>query len=342
MLANVAEPLGRMLADIPVDQEELGIIGWMADFGAAAAQRVNPADLRRTIVREAAPGIARMVARDLDKDPRARRLIVQSYLTGQDPMREYREVAAFDYLVALQDAFPDEFASVWEEDEDLPEGAVFGFEEFGDETDADDALGNLGMSKKFKKKLKKVGKVVAIGAAVVGAVALGVVTGGAAIPAIAAVATTGFQMSQAKKKAKAEKKAIKQAEAELAALNQPPPPPPPGEIAPTTDAAFQATQAATQGMPVQQAAVGAQQEIVGGVIPQAMASYAAGQVAGKTPQQIEAEYGVPAGQVDQSRLQEAEAVAAGAEPTASGTPGWVLPVAAGGGGLLLALATGVI
>jgi hypothetical protein len=176
----------------------------------------------------------------------------------------------------------------------------------------------------------------------VGAVALGVVTGGAAIPAIAAVATTGFQMSQAKKKAAAEKKAIKKAEAELAALNQPPPPPPPGEIAPATDAAFQATQAATQGMPVQQAAVGAQQDIVDHVAPQAMASYAAQQVAGKTPAQIEAEYGVPAGQVDQSRLAEAGAVAAGAEPTASGSPGWVLPAAVGGGGLLLALATGVI
>ena len=77
-----------------------------------------------------------------------------------------------------------------------------------------------------------------------------------------------------------------------------------------------------------------------GVAPQAMASYAAGQVAGKTPEEIEQEFGVPAGDVKQSRLQEAGAVARGEEPTAS-AGGWALPVVAGGG-LLVALATGAI
>ena len=349
MLANMSF-LGHF-PEVLSDQGTAGILAGLADIGRDMPAFKSANEYRRFIVQQSAPGISRLVARDLMKDPDARRLVMISYLTAQDPMAEYREVTSFDYMVALDRAFPDVSPLDWYMEEEEPEAELLlGLEavvsELDDEEGADEGLmvGDLGklVSKKMKTRLKKVGKIVAIAAVVVGAVALGVVTGGAALPALASVAQTGFQMSQSKKKATAEKKQIKKAEAELAAANVPIEAPPPGEIAPTMQAAFDATASGYASNPQAQGAVQAQGQLVERVMPQAMASYAAGQSAGRSREELAAELGVPANQISQERLDEANAVAAGAEPSAAGKPGWVLPAAIGGGGLLLALVTGVI
>jgi S-adenosylmethionine/arginine decarboxylase-like enzyme len=162
-------------------------------------------------------------------------------------------------------------------------------------------------------------------------------------------------MQPAKKKAKEEEKAIAQAEAELAALSVPPVTPPPGQIASTIQSSTSAveqtssqlySQYSATGNPAaytaarQAGAAGATGEIVGGVMPQAMASYAAQQVEGMSPEEVYAKYGVTKEEILSGRLEGAGAVAAGGEP--SKTPGWLLPAAAAGGGLVLALATGVL
>lgn len=343
--------LGRVLSHWPADGYDMQDIAFLAGLGerVARGRLTRPEEVRDEIVRHASPGIARLVARDLSRSPRARALVIRAYLTSPDPIKEYREVAAYDYTEALSRAFPDEFTAgpVWEEIEEPDEGP----------------LGFLGrrkrrfkVSKKMRKRIKKVGKFVAIGAAVAGAVALTIATAGAAAPALASAAGSAFQMQQAKKKAKAEKKAIGQAEAELAALQQPMSPPDPGQIAPTTQAAFQVTaeqqQAFAQQPPLhgapaaaqyagQAGAVQAQGYLVGQVAPQAMASYAAQEVAGKTPEQISAETGLSVEEINRTRVEEAEKVAAGAEPSKE-TPGWVAPAAVAGGGLILALATGIL
>jgi hypothetical protein len=248
-----------------------------------------------------------------------------------------------------------------EEDiEDVQEGAALvGLSAHLSEFDEEEgpAFLGLGISKKLKKRVKRIGKYVAIGAAVAGAVALTVATAGAAAPALASAAGTAFQMSQARKKAKAEQKALAQAEAEIAAMAEPPPAPDPGQIAPAMDSATQAAaaqqaqqyqQAAAAGQPAaaaqyaqQAGAVQAQGVIVDDVAPQAMASYAAQQVAGKTPEQVEREFGVSREEIKEERIEKAELVAAGAEPPKE-TPGWVAPAAVAGGGLLVALATGIL
>ena len=347
MLSNLAE-LPGLFPEARIDGEDMGIILGMAGMGerAAAAALPDPKAVQRAIVENAAPGISRLVARDLSKDPEARRLVMISYLTAPDPMAEYREVAWYDYMNALDRAFPESASMEWYEAEEPDEEGPVGewrVDELDDEEDYEEGMGELGkfkISKKMRKRLKKIGKVVAVGAAVVGAVALGIVTAGAAVPLIASVGTTAFSMMQAKKKAKAEAKSIKQAEAELAAMNEPVEPPPPGQIAETASAAVNATAAQYQGNPSVQGSVAAQGQIVQGVIPQGMASYAAGQVQGKTPEQLAAELGVSVEDIKSGRIGEAGAVAAGAEPSGA-TPGWVLPAAIGGGGLLIALVGGV-
>lgn len=361
MLSNIAEFQG-ILPEVRFDGEDMGLIMGLADLGARLQALPDHNAVRRTIVREAAPGIARLVARDLSKDPRARRLVMQSYVTGKDPMADYRAVAAHDYFTVLDRTFPEyAFALVDDEDDDESEEAgLVGHatvSELADESEYSEGVGELGkfsfkkivkvikhpikISKKTRKRLKKVGKVVAIGAVVAGAVALAVVTGGAAVPLLVAVGSQGMKMQQEKKKAQAEKKSMKQAEAELAAMNAPIEPPPPGELAETSQAAFASTAAQLQGNPVAQGSIEAQGQIVKDVIPSAMASYAAGQVAGRTREDVAAELGVRPEEVSEERLAEANAVASGADPTKA-TPGWALPAAIGGGGLLVALATGVI
>lgn len=316
------------------DMETERLISGLAAIGQAVAAKVKPEEVRQIILREASGPIAKLVAKDLNRNPHARRLVVQTYLKSPDPMKDYREVAAYDFMEALFRAMPDDFTTIpmWEEE---PE----------EETLVGLMLASLGKKKgraKLRKRLKKVGKYVAIGAAVAGAVALCIATGGAAAPALASAGGTAFQMQQARQKAKAEKKAIKKAEAELAALNVPLTPPPVGENASTLQATVEAAQASPQAQanPVAQGAIQATGDIAGSVIPQSMASYAAGQVQGKTPEQIEQEFGIKKDEIVSGRIDEAGAVAAGAEPSKE-TPGWVLPAAIGGGGLLVALAAGV-
>ena len=112
---------------------------------------------------------------------------------------------------------------------------------------------------------------------------------------------------------------------------------PPGAMAQTVQNGMQA---ASQAAGSAQAAGAAQaaNSMVSQVMPQAMASYAAGQVQGMTPTQAAAATGLNPADIKKDRLDQAANVAAGAAPT---TPFPVVPVVVGGG-LVVALATGVI
>jgi hypothetical protein len=308
-----------MLSDMA--QAEAQIVGprMLAGLQFLNEKGADAASVRKFIVSETAPKVASLVAKELNADKHSRDLVLKTYLTARDPMEEYREVAAYDYITLLGQRYPEQF--VWEWEEPVSGGELFG-------------LGKI--TKKLKKKLKKVGKVVAVGAAIGAAVAATVVTGGAAAPAIAAAVSTGAIIQQ-QKKAKKEAKKIEKAMEEASAY------PPIDQMAPTVQAATQAVAESPQyaTTPVQQGGVQAAGQIVGQVVPQAMASYAAGQVAGKTKEQLAIELGIKPEEISDARLTEANAVAAGEEPS-KGTHPLVYVGATAAGGLLLALATGLI
>lgn len=307
-----------------------------ADLGERTRRLRDAKSVSKIVVDTAAPVVAREVARGLNADPAARRSVVQAYLTSKDPMAEYREVAAYDFITALANEFPSEFVLEYEV-EGPSGGELFGLDDMGR------SLKKAYKSVVKKVDLKKVGKYVAIGLATAAAVAATVVTAGAAAPAIAAAVSVGGTIAsqqKAKKEAKkmAEATAVEQAayDAQMASAY-----PPVGTISSTTGQAMQTYSSAAEqvGAPQAAGAAMAAQQMVQGVVPQAMASYAAQQVAGKTPEQLRAEFGVTVNQAD-PRVAGAAAVAAGGEP--STTPGWLVPAAVGGGGLLVALVTGVI
>lgn len=351
MLASHAHGLEAFV----VDERLLSGLGELRRRGKKAQSSDEKRELRKKtkdfMVSTATPKIAALVAKDIDSNPHAKRAVIETYLTASDPMAEYREVAAFDFMTVLGEQYPEDFLG----SEAVGVSGFYGF----------DDLGKSKAMKRIQKSFKKVAKPLAIAAAVVGAVALAVTVGPAVVGVISKVggALVGAKNQQAA--AKAETKAVNaqnaqieaqnaadQAAAQQAAADQAAAVqameqaaasayPPVGQMASTTQTANQAVANQYERFdPVKAGAVDATNQMIGNVAPQAMASYAANQVAGKTPAQLSAQYGIPQDKIQQGRIDQAANVAQG-NPVSSPFP--VLPVAAAaGGGLILALATGII